>query len=234
MALSDSPRKKEAEMVDGTWFDYFKQFSSPVFDDEVFRNKKKSLETLYGDFFDRNLSPEKGKLLSLGVGYGGTEIPLAQKGYHIIGIDSDSKVLELLVENTRKYAPGKIEAHYGDLYGDFQKDYIGKSIQACISFGVLEHFKREDLDTLIQKQFQISPLMICMMPINTPATLKAFKAEAKPEAHVDGHGIYRNFWPAEFWENEVLGAYNIVDKCFPTNHVSWGQVDQVTFAVRKD
>jgi SAM-dependent methyltransferase len=225
---------KESEKVDGGWFNYFKKRSEPIFNDEICAKAEQQLVKLYGDFFDRNLVPEKGKLLSLGAGYGHVEIPLARKGYDIIGIDNDKNVLELLVENTKKYASGKIEARFGDLYDDFQKDFIDKNIQACISFGVLEHFKREDLDLLVEKQFQISPLMICMMPINTPPTLKAFKAESKPEGNVDKFGIYRNFWPAEFWEHEVLGKYNVIDKCFPTNYVSWGQVDMVTFAVRKD
>ena len=231
--MADS-HTKESEKVKGGWFNYFKKRSEPVFDDEVCAKADQQLVKLYGDFFDRNLTPEKGKLLSLGAGYGWVEIPLARKGYEIIGIDNDQKVLELLVENTKKYAPGMIEAHFGDLYNDFHKEFLDKDIQACVSFGVLEHFKREDLDTLILKQFNISPLMICMMPIDTPATLKAFKAEQKPEGHIDDYGIFRNFWPVEFWEKEVLGKYCIIDKCFPTNHVSWGQVDMVTFAVRND
>ena len=230
----NQPKQKECELVNGSWYDYFNKVVSPLFDDQIMARYDDLFSLLYGNFFERNLSQEKGKLLSLGAGFGMSEIPLARKGYKIIGIDNDVRVLELLAENSRKYANGNLEARFGDLYRDFDKEFINQGIQACISFGVLEHFKRKDLDEIIRKQFQISPLMICMMPIDTPATLKAFKAEQKPEGHIDDYGIFRNFWPVEFWEKEVLGKYCIIDKCFPTNHVSWGQVDMVTFAVRND
>lgn len=221
-------------MVDGGWFNYFHKVVTPLFDDEACVRYEKLLDSMYGDFFERNLSREKGKLLALGAGFGMTEIPLARRGYKVIGIDNDQKVLELLVENAKNYARGNLEPSFGDLYSDFHKDYINKDIQACISFGVLEHFKVEDLEEIVKKQFLISPLMICMMPIATPPTLKTFKAEEKPEANIDQFGIYRNFWPVEFWEHSILKKYDVVDRHFSTNHSSIGQIDMVTFAVRKD
>ena len=96
----------------------------------------------------------------------------------------------------------------------------------------MEHFTRQDLEELIKKQFMISPLIIAMVPIATPETLKSFKAQENPEGHIDENGIYRNFWTSKFWEEEIFKDYQILEKRFSTNHASFGQVDMVTFVVR--
>ena len=230
--------RKEAEMVDGTWFKYFHKVLDPVFSNKTYLIYEQLLEDLYGNFFDRNLDSDKGKLLSLGAGFGLTEIPLARKGYRIIGIDNDTQVLKLLEENAKNYSNGNLEAKFGDLYNDFHKEYFDKNIQACISFGVLEHFTKKDLDALIKKQFLISPLIICMMPVKTPNTLKAFKAEKQPFGHIDENGIYRNFWSKEYWEKEIFYGHKIINRCDPKNTLrengkKVGEVDMVTYAIKK-
>lgn len=227
---------REAEMVNGTWYSYFTKIHD--IDDIWLTNKtcvdaEVLLDKLYGDFFDRNLSPSNRPLLSLGAGYGLTEIPLARKGFKVIGIDNDTKLLEILRKNATKYGKGNVEVKFGDLYDDFHKEYVNQGIQACISFGVLEHFKREDLDELIKKQFEISPLILSMVPINTPKTLKAFNAVDKPVAHIDEYGIYRNFWSESHWRNNIFKNHEIIDICFPVNYSSLGQVDMVTHLVRE-
>ncbi|HYD03235.1 MAG TPA: class I SAM-dependent methyltransferase [Alphaproteobacteria bacterium] len=223
--------KKEAEKVNGTWFNYFNKIVPTVFDEQVCIRYENSLNNLYGDFFDRNLSKNKGSLLSIGAGFGMTEIPLARKGYNVIGIDNDDQVIDLYNNNAKNYGNGKTICHKGDLYENFHKDYVGKGVQACISFGVLEHFKREDLEKLIKKQFEISPLIIAMIPVNTPDTLKSFKAEKNPEDNVDENGIYRNFWTADFWEKEIFKNYKVIDKQFPRNKTVYGYTDLAIFAV---
>ncbi len=225
--------KKEAEMVEGTWFRYFKKVVDPVFTDETCKQYEDLLTQMYGDFFERNLSPKRGPLLSLGAGFGLTEIPLARGGFDVIGIDNDLEVLELLKRNSQAYGEGRIVGEYGNLYSNFHKAYVGGGIQACISFGVLEHFTREDLDDLIRKQFEISPLLLAMIPINTPESLRAFGAVSHPVGHVDQNGIYRNFWSANHWENDVFGRYDFIDRHLSTNHAKIGQVDMATYLVRE-
>lgn len=227
-------KRRTCGQVNGQWFNYFKKIVDIEFTDEVCVKYEKIMSELYGDFFERNLSTNGGKLLSLGAGFGATEIPLARQGYKIIGIDNDKEVLKMLEINAQKYAKGNLEARFGDLYEDFHKEYLDENIQACVSFGTLEHFERYDLDELIKKQFMINELIICMMPINTPETLETFKAKENPLAHIDENGIYRNFWSAEFWEKDIFGKHNIIDKCFPTGYSSIGQTDMVALAVKRN
>ena len=224
--------KREAEMVNGTWFKYFNKIVDPIFTDKTCAEYENLLDKMYGDFFERNLSYNNGSLLSLGAGFGLTEIPLARKGFKVIGIDNDPKVLELLKENSKNYGKDNVTIVFDDLYEDFHKRYIDKGIQACVSFGVLEHFKREDLDDLIEKQFEISPLLLSMVPINTPETLKTFKAIDKPINNIDENGIYRNFWSSDFWKNDIFKEYKIIDNCFSTNPAKMGQIDMVTYLVK--
>jgi cyclopropane fatty-acyl-phospholipid synthase-like methyltransferase len=222
---------ESAEMVDGTWFLYFNKIADPILNDETCQYYESLLDKMYGDFFERNLSTED-PLLSLGAGFGLTEIPLARKGYKIIGIDNDMQVLEALKINSQKYGEGNIEVRFGDLYSDFHKYF--RDIQACVSFGVLEHFTRDDLEDIIRKQFEISDKIIAMMPINTPATLKTYHAENNPTDNIDENGIYRNFWSADYWENDIFRDYKIYDRCFPSNYANIGQIDMVTYLVKKD
>ena len=135
-------QKREAEQVDGTWFTYFNKIVPTIFTDEVCNRYVQSLEQIYGDFFGRNLRPASGPLISLGAGFGMTEIPLARKGYTVIGIDNDRQVLELLRTNAVNYGMNRVTAKFGDLYTDFHQEFVGTGIQACISFGTLEHFSK--------------------------------------------------------------------------------------------
>jgi len=154
-------------------------------------------------------------LLSLGVGYGSTEIPLARRGFKIIGIDNDKDALQLATENAQSHGNGNLELEFGDLYDDFHLKYVGHGIQACVSFGVLEHFSRADLDELIKKQFEISQKMLFMVPVRTDRTLAAFDAVDQPEGNVDKEGIYRNFWTPEYWKTDILKGYHIVGEINP-------------------
>jgi hypothetical protein len=224
-------KEKVGEMENGSWYKFFHSLSNPVFTDEACQKADGRYEELHDSFLERYLSPGDGPLLALGVGYGLVEIPIARRGYQVIGLDSDRGVLEILRENA-KYAKGNLTVAYGDLNSDFYLDYQGRGIQACISFGLLEHFSSDYLPVLIEKQFCISPLLICDIPIRTPATLKTFHAERNPEGHVDYYGIYRNFWIPEYWKSNIFGAYTIVADRLHTEYRQDGQIDVLTLVVR--
>lgn len=227
---------REAERVrTGSWYEYFKEtYGTVEMSEKSLGEYEKLVRDLWGDFFEKHLSFSGGPLLDLGAGFGICEIPLARRGYKIIGIDNDKKVIEVLKANVRKYARDNFKVEYADLYGDFHLNYLKQGIQACISFGVLEHFTEKDLPALIKKQFLIAPLMIFMVPINTSETLAFFGATGNPEGHIDKNGIYRNFWTAERWEKQVLAGYNIIDKHFEVQYRGNDhKVHMVTFVVRK-
>ncbi|NQS90401.1 hypothetical protein HQ584_11495 [Patescibacteria group bacterium] len=93
--------KKECEQVkDGSWYRYFSIISDKiVFDDETMQELDKLIPIMWGDFFERNLLPEKGPVISLGAGYGRIEIPFARRGYQVIGLDNDYDLLRVLTKN---------------------------------------------------------------------------------------------------------------------------------------
>ncbi len=218
-------------MDNGSWYKFFHSLSNPVFTDEACQQADRRYEELHDGFLDKYLSPGDGPLLALGAGYGLVEIPIACRGYQVIALDNDRGVIEILKENA-KYAKGNLTVAYGDLNADFHLDYHRKGIQACISFGLLEHFSLDDLHVLIEKQFSISPLLICDIPIRTLETLKTFNAESNPEGHIDDYGIYRNFWTPEYWKSQIFGAYTIVADRPHTEYRQDGQIDVLTLVVR--
>ena len=211
---------------------FFHSLSDPLFTDEACQQADRRYEDLHGSFLDNYLSSEAGSLLALGAGYGLIEIPIARRGYKLICVDNDKGVLEILEKNAQ-YAEGNLTVAYGDLNSDFHLDYQEKAIQACISFGLLEHFPSDDLQVIIEKQFSISPLLICDIPVNTPPTLKTFNAENKPVGHIDDYGIYRNFWTPEYWKSEIFGAYTIIADRPHTEYRQDGQIDVLTLVVKK-
>ena len=138
-------------MDNGSWYKFFHSLSNPVFTDEACQAADRRYEELHDGFLDQYLSPEEGPLLALGAGYGLVEIPIARRGYQVICLDNDQGVLEILRDNA-KYAQGNLTVAYGDLNSDFHLDYQGKGIQACISFGLLEHFSLDDLQVIIENR----------------------------------------------------------------------------------
>lgn len=220
-------------MDNGSWYKFFHSLSNPVFTDEACQQADRRYEELHDGFLDRYLSPERGPLLALGAGYGLVEIPIARRGYQVICLDNDRGVLEILGKNA-KYAQRNLTVAYGDLNSDFHLDYQGRGVQACVSFGLLEHFPLEYLSVLIEKQFSISSLLVCDIPIRTAETLKTFHAENNPEGHIDNYGIYRNFWTPEYWKSTIFGAYTIVADRPHTEYRQDGQIDVLTLVVRRE
>lgn len=204
-----------------------------ILNDERVQKNELYVKDTWGDLFKKYLSVEKGSLISLGAGYGRIEIPLARMGFQIIGVDNDPDVLNVLSKNAGKYAERRLTPIYGNLYDGFYTQFIGKNIQACISFGVMEHFTIPDLKELIKKQFLIAPLLICFVPTNTKKTLETFNAQKKPEGNVDEYGIYRNFWTSMFWEKEIFSNYNVIDTQDYAVQENRGFIEGITLVVKE-
>lgn len=70
------------------------------------------LETIFERFSDRSVS----RILDLGCGTGGHDIPLVQRGYHVLGIDRSSKMIEIGKEKAAKETlDGDIRFQRGDV-----------------------------------------------------------------------------------------------------------------------
>ena len=220
-------------MEQGAWWKFFHKLGNPVFTDELCAAADQRYLALHDSFLEHYVAPAKGPLLALGVGYGLVEIPMARRGYRIIGLDNDQGVLDILRQNAR-YADGRVTAVYGDLRANFHNQYLDKNIQACISFGLLEHFPIDQLKALVNRQFTISPLLLCDIPVRTSATLKTFKAVDQPVGHVDDFGIYRNFWTPEYWKSTVFKENAIIAERLHSEFRADGQIDALTLVVKRE
>lgn len=231
--------REECGMVrNGDWYSYFWNVINPAWAvfPRAWEEANEVFDAMYdgGKFFDKHLPKDGTTFLGLGVGYGGTELILANRGWRGIGIDNNRDALFLASQNARVLAPNHLVVCHADIYkaSQFPGFFAGKGFSACISFGVMEHFKPADIPVMIQRQFQIAPLIICMVPISTEGTLKCFEAAGVGPHVQTKSGIYRVLQTPEWWEKEVFGSHKLRDVQHSTNHRTG--VGMTTFVVEKE
>ena len=219
----------------GNWYNYFWDVVNPALgiNPDAWKQWNEVFDDMYdgGKFFETHLSKDA-PFLALGVGYGGLELILANRGWKGLGVDKDRDALLLGVQNSQVYAPGKIMFTYVDFYNEkqFPKFFVNKGFSSCISFGTMEHFSPEDIPKMIDKQFEIAPLIIFMVPVGTEPTLKFFGAK-KVGPHVEEKsGIYRVLQPSQWWK-DILKDYNLLDTVDSKNKTTGH--DMTTFVVIK-
>ena len=230
--------QRECGMVkDGDWYTYFWKVVNPAFGlfPEAWKKWNEVFDGMYdnGKFFEKYLPKEGKTFLGLGVGYGGIELVLASRGWRGLGIDNNRDALFLASQNASILAPNNLMVCYSDIYDEnqFPAFFEGKGISACLSFGVMEHFKPEDIPAMIQRQFLIAPLVICMVPVSTESTLKFFGA-SKAGPHVETKtGIYRVLQTSEWWKKNIFSSNKLITFQHSKNNLTG--VDMTTFVVEK-
>lgn len=230
--------QRECAMVKGgDWYTYFwkcKNIALRV-SPKAWKELNEVFDAMYdgGKFFKKYL-PKKGKtFLGLGVGYGGIELVLASRGWRGLGIDNNRDALFLASQNARILAPNHLMVCYTDLYDEnqFPGFFEGKDISACLSFGVMEHFKPEEIPGMIQRQFLIAPLVICMVPVSTKGTLKFFGAsDVGPHVETKS-GIYRVLQTSEWWEKKIFSDSKLLAVHHSRNDFTG--VDMTTFVTTR-
>ncbi|MBI4120760.1 MAG: class I SAM-dependent methyltransferase [Parcubacteria group bacterium] len=214
MMQPDNSQARTAELVEGgSWFNYFQKKSNPFWDRMMYTARMKRFASYYDGFHERYLRPDDGPLIELGVGFGATAIPLIDRGFSVIGIDNEPRFFPFCVHNSQfSEHPERLTLVLKDLYDpNWHRDFLKRSIQAVVSYGVLEHFERNHLiNTLIPQQFAIAKTIIAMIPVLTENTLQTFKATSCPENNVDENGIYRNFWTTGFWRETIFKGHEIL------------------------
>lgn len=224
--------EKTAESIKGTWAKYFEELSIGYWSPETAGALIETFKKLYGGFHRENIYGEK--ILELGIGSGAIAIPLVEQGFKVVGIDNDKEAL-LMAESNKQFSdnPEAIQLLLADLYNKLP--FKNNSFDACVSYGLLEHFKKEVLTKLIQEQLRVAPVIVTMMPINTNDTLKTYKATGDPAGEVDDRGIFRRFLTKKEWDKyfESIGLETINSKRFSNFKEGHGAWDMAIWALKR-
>jgi len=186
-----------------SWFKYFQKEMNIIFTQED-TQKYNELVKHYLSKFQKYLKPDA-KILETGCGLGRTAIPLSIDGYKVTGIDNDKKVIEAAKKNAEKFGKN-IKIVYGDIF-NIDKIFEKDSSDACISTGVLEHFSKAQIKKLVNKQLYIAPIVI--LEVQT-STYKDISIEYEDYKKVIKNIPYTNFWTSDYWLNNILKGYNIL------------------------
>lgn len=213
--------QEESEL---SWFEAFQREMKVHFSEEDFDKYRNWVEAellVYKEFL-----PEEGRILDVGCGLGCMAVPLSALGYEVTGIDNDEKVVEAASHNAKRFG-GKIKIVYGDVF-EIDKKFGKDSFDACISGGVLEHFPKEQIRRLVDKQLFVSPVVIASMPIAVGDVKSKYKDYEK---RICKDGIYRNLWTADYWVNNVFKGYNILKKQVDKADESIGGFDEILIVI---
>ncbi len=215
--------------MDEKWFDKFEESLNVLFTEQDFLTYsnivKKDLR-LYSRYLKAG-----SKVLYLGCGLGCTAIPLSKEGFKVVGIDNDLRVIEAAKYNGKKYGKD-IEFKLLDVF-DIDKKFKKDSFDACISGGLLEHFSKDQIKILITKQFLISPLIVCSMPVRTKATLTHYRVRRLGNKEVCCDSIKRNLWTKAKWIEDILRGYNIVESKVIKADSKIGNFDELFLVIRR-
>ncbi len=107
----------------------------------------------------RLLSPGA-RVLDVGCGAGPTVIYLSGSGYRAVGIDRDESLLRRAAELVSRFSPNAKVA-LGDALAI---PYPDASFDACVSFGVLEHFDDTEIVRALHEQRRVASFVMSVLP----------------------------------------------------------------------
>jgi SAM-dependent methyltransferase len=213
-------------MTQGSWFDAFPM--TPIFSKEQFESYRIAAEANRG-FYESHLG-EGARILNLGCGLGVSSIPLSRLGFRVVGVDNDPRVVEAAQQNANNFG-GDCRIILGDVF-DIVELFGHDSFDACDSGGLLEHFDREQVRSLVERQLLVAPLVLANMPVKTPATLRAYGVQDQDaEGNLDSDGIYRNFWDERTWVDDVLHGFHVVEHFVERAPPTIGEFDELTVVI---
>ena len=213
----------------GTWFDAFRRSMNVLFTEEDFAAYSEMMKSELW-WYEKYLRTGA-RILDVGCGLGCASVPLSREGYHLIGIDSDPKVIEAARENGKRFG-GTIEFLLMDAF-DIDSSFGRDSFDACIHGGVLEHFSKEQIRILVDKQLLVASLILCSMPVRTRRTLKHFKVKRLGSAEVCVDGLHRNLWTRDQWIGDILGGYRIAESRTSTAIHRIGDFDELLLVIKR-
>jgi len=215
-----------------TWYELFSENINAIFTKKDFEGYKNMiLKDL--KYYKKYIS-KGAKILDLGCGLGCTAVPLSTLGYKVIGIDNDPAIVKAVRKNAENFGKN-MEIVQGDILQldqYFKKD----SFDACISGGVLEHFKKQQIRKLVELQLDIAPMVIASMPVKTKRTRDHYGFTEKTALdHISENGIYRNFWSEDEWVNDVLKEFKIVEHSVgKADILIGGSFDEIFIVIKRN
>ena len=123
-------------------------------------NKKMIYKKPFLDLINK-YAPNK-KIIETGCGTGAMSIYLASKGYDVLAIDIDEKILSLSKSIAEEYDIKSKPKYKTDSI--FELKYRKNEFDVSFSNGVLEHFNDEEIIDTLKKQLLISNTVIFGIP----------------------------------------------------------------------
>jgi 2-polyprenyl-3-methyl-5-hydroxy-6-metoxy-1,4-benzoquinol methylase len=126
---------------------------SPIFSKEDFETYRNAVKATL-PFYERHLR-NGARILNLGCGLGISSIPLSSLGYRVVGVDNDPRVVEAARQNAKTFG-ADCQILLGDVF-DIVELFGRDSFDACESGGLLEHFDKDRVRSLVERQLSVAP-----------------------------------------------------------------------------
>lgn len=173
-------------------------------DDFVNKNSFGEYKRIFNKHLDKN-----GLILEAGCGTGYLVEVLRKRGFTVIGIDYEEKVVDYA---KKKYLNSNFET--GDINSLGFKD---KSIQTYISLGVLEHFESGCDKALKEANRVLSDdgIALISVPYLNKARMKFLEQESAPFRVNEKYSFYQYYFSEkEFGDILLLNGFKVLD-CYP-------------------
>jgi ubiquinone/menaquinone biosynthesis C-methylase UbiE len=181
------------------WFQHYAQKTGMVLDKKAFENNLKT-DKLYIQLLKKYLKPNA-KILECGCGLARTVFSMAHYGFRVVAIDHNKKILDVAKQSAKNIGLSrKVKFIHSDFF-DIDKEFKPKSFDCITHQGVIEHYPKTEIKKILKKQLRIAPTLIFSVPLKTEFNEKKYFADK----------LYRNLWTQEFWLNDVLKSFNVVE-----------------------
>ena len=214
-------------MGDLNWYFKLKEIMNPVFTQEQFKEYiKRHKQKL--KFYKKFIKGKK--ILDLGCGFGYSAVSLSYLGYNLVAVDNNEKVIKIIKQNAKNFGR-EIKIIKDDVF-NINKKFKKNSFDACISGGLLEHFRIKDIQKLIRKQFYLAPIVIIDIPIcSKKSKLKDYYQNFSKKICKDG--VYRNLWNKNYWINHFLKDFEVIYSKVSLSSKNTGRFEKLTLVLKK-
>jgi SAM-dependent methyltransferase len=143
--------------------------------------------------------PPPARLLECGVGLGRSAAALAERGFWVVCVDRDSRLLRLAGDiYSDLMAKGQVALLQLDIF-NLSRFFAPCTFDACTHAGLLEHYTKEQRKLVISEQLAVAKCALFSVPIETPYTQAYFEK---------GPPLWRELKSPEAWRSELQESFN--------------------------